>query len=279
MHIVRPAKRIAVLVPGLIIAYFSVDKVFPYFEKRLPLGFAVFTTYVIGAYVLVPALIRLYRIFVPAKHLPLYCVTPDGFASDPLNIGIISTRLELIQSMEKSGWFVADPHHGRYLLKHLLSTFFEREYATAPMSNLYLFGRKHDVGFEIPLDGGSGNRHHVRFWATTYESGQKVSFNTIHWHNRKKHVSSDSLLWVGAASRDTGFGVIRHNLQLTHMINPDTNAERELIVQKLQAAKLVSKVATIKLDKPYRLINRVWTGSLHSDGKMAIVTLKSNSLK
>ncbi len=47
-----------------------------------------------------PALIRLFRIIHPPDHLPLYCVTPDGFASDPLNIGLISTRRQLIHAME-----------------------------------------------------------------------------------------------------------------------------------------------------------------------------------
>jgi len=64
-----------------------------------------------------------------------------------------------------------------------------------------------------------------------------------------------------------------HNLQLTHMIDPDTDQERELIVGQLQNQKLVRKVKTIKLGEPYRLINRVISGSLHTDGKMTIVSL------
>ncbi len=102
-YTLRLAKRFAVLLPGLVIAYFSVRDIFPYFDRRLPLGVSVLVTYALGAYVLVPALIRLFRIVHPPDHLPLYCVTPDGFASDPLNIGIISTRRQLINAMEKSG--------------------------------------------------------------------------------------------------------------------------------------------------------------------------------
>jgi len=58
------------------------------------------------------------------------------------------------------------------------------------------------------------------------------------------------------------------------MIDPDTNLERDLIVEQLRSQKLVKKVETIKLGDPYRLINRVWRGSLHTDGKMAVVTLR-----
>ncbi|MDB5170499.1 MAG: hypothetical protein JWO35_193 [Candidatus Saccharibacteria bacterium] len=272
-YMLRPAKRFAVLIPGVVIAYFSVRNIFPYFEQRLPLSLAIFITYALAAYVLVPALIRLFRIVYPAKHLPMYCVTPDGFASDPLNIGIIGTRRQLITAMEQSGWHVADPHRFRYLIRHLAGTLFDWTYYNAPVSSLYLFGRKQDIAFEIPLPGGSGKRHHVRFWATTYEQGKRLSFRNIHWHHRKAHIQGDNLLWVGAASLDVGFGFIRHNLQITHSIDPDTNKERELIVRKLKGQKLVKKTESINLGKPYRLVNRVLRGYFNADGNMTIVTL------
>jgi hypothetical protein len=174
--------------------------------------------------------------------------------------------------MEKSGWYVADPHRFRYLLRHLAGTLFDWTYYNAPVSSLYLFGRKQDIAFEIPLKGG-GNRHHVRFWATTYDRGERISVRRIHWHHRRAHVQGDNLLWVGAASLDEGFGFIRHNLQITHMIAPDTNMERELIVRQLKARKLVKKTEIINLGRPYRLVNRVLNGFFHADGNMTIITL------
>src|SRR5947209_3052479 len=99
----RLAKRFAVLIPGLIIAYFSVRDVFPIFDKRVPAVVAVLLTYIIAAYVLIPALIRFVRIVRPPSHLPMYCVTPDGFASDPINIGIIGSKDELVEAMEQAG--------------------------------------------------------------------------------------------------------------------------------------------------------------------------------
>ncbi len=273
----RLAKRFAVLIPGVVITYFSVRDIFPYFNRHLYSGFAIFITYVLAAYILVPALIRLFRIVYPAKHLPLYCVTPDGFASDPLNIGVVATRRQLIMAMEKSGWYVADPHRFKYLFRAIAGTLLDWTYNNAPVSSLYLFGRKQDIAFEIPLKGGSGNRHHVRFWATTYDHGKKINVRRIHWHHRKTHVSGDNLLWVGAASLDEGFGFIRHNLQITHMIAPDTNQERKLIVGQLQDQGLVNKTEIIKLGKPYRLVNRVLRGFFHADGNMTIVTLKTDA--
>lgn len=277
-YLLRLAKRFAILVPGVVIAYFAVRNVYPYFDQRLPIGLAIFATYILTAYVLIPAFIRLIRIIHPPDHLPLYCVTPDGFASDPLNIGITGTRRELITAMQKTGWYVADRHTWRNVARLAFSVLFEHPYPNAPVSNLYLFGRKQDIAFEIPVNGSSSERHHVRFWATTFDESKKFSIKTIHWQHRKTHVYGDKLLWVGAASLDVGITFIRHNLQVTHMIDPDTDQERELIVALLKKAKLADKVDTVKLDNPYRLANRVWRGSLHTDGRMKIVRLKKKKL-
>lgn len=275
-YVIRPLKRFAVLVPGIIIAYVSVFNIFPYFDQQLPLGIAVLVTYIIVAYLLIPALLRLWRIVRPTKHLPLYCITPDGFASDPLNIGLLGTRREVIQSMERAGWYLAEPHTLRNLLRHGLSLVLGWDYPNAPVSSLFLFGRKQDLAFEIPIEG-IGQRHHVRFWATTYEKKTPLTVHAIHWHHRREHVQTDQLLWVGAASLDVGIGFIRHNLQLTHMIAPDTNKERQLIVDQLKSQRLVEKKQRVELGKPYRLINRVVRGYLQTDGKMDIITLKTTA--
>jgi hypothetical protein len=262
----------------VIIAYLSVRDIFPYIHHRLHYGgLAVLVTYALAAYVLIPALIRLWRIIWPPKHLPHYCVTPDGFASDPLNIGIIATRLELIQAMEKTGWLVPDRHSFKNVIKVIFYTIVGRSYLAAPVSKMYLFGRKQDLAFELSVDGNVAARHHVRFWATTFNDKTPLTVRAIHWQHRRTHVQGDNLLWVGAASLDIGISLIRHNLQFTHMIDPDTNREREMIVAQLQTAKLAHKVDNVRLGRPYRLINRVWNGTLHSDGHMAIVRLRQKS--
>lgn len=272
--LVRFAKRFAVLVPGLVVAYASIFNIFPWLNDHLPIVAALIITYILAAYVLIPAFIRLARIFFPSRHLPLYCITPDGFASDPLNIGLIGTRQELIEAMTKSGWHEADSHTFHNLLRAALSTVYGWDYAKAPMSSLYLFGRKQDIGFQIPIkDAPAGSRHHVRFWATEYEEGTILSVHSIDWRHRKEHVHDDRLLWVGASSRDVGVAFIRHNAQITHMIDPDTDSERELIVNQLRDAKLARVEQSVKLGDPYTVMNRVWRGYLSTDGIMTVMKL------
>jgi hypothetical protein len=268
-------KRFAILIPGVIIAYLSVRDIFPYFDHRLPIGIAILATYVLGAYLLVPAIIRVVRAIKPTHHLPLYCVTPDGLASDPLNIGIVGTRRELIKSMEKAGWCMSDPKTAGNMFRLLTSLLLRRSYASAPVSSLYLFGRTQDIAFSIPIEGSFSGRHHVRFWATTYKNNQKISTRSIHWHKRRAHVQADNLLWVGAASLDVGITFIRHTLQVTHMVDPDTNQERDFVLHTLHAKQLVASIESIRLGGAYELMNRVWRGRMHSDGKMSVIRLKT----
>jgi len=275
---VRFLKRLAVFIPGVIIALVSYFYTIPYFDKKVPLFAAILITYGLAAYVLIPAMIRLFRIFVPPKHLPLYCVTPDGFASDPLNIGVISTRRELIIAMEKAGWHQCDPKTPHNVIKQIVTVVLGQKYLRSHVSSLYLFGRKQDIAFTRPVKKTNLKRHHVRFWATTFDDKQRLSPHSIHWHNRKAHVHGDELLWVGAASLDVGLMPIRHNLQLTHMVDPDTNKEREMIVRGITASSIVSKIDQIKLGDPYRLVNRTWSGELNTDGLMKVVRLKKTKI-
>src|SRR5579884_2125769 len=161
----RNIKRFVVFIPGIIIAYVSLKYTEPYFDKRFRDDIlAIIAAYVLGAYVLIPAIIRLWRILLPSEHLPLSCVTPDVFASDPLNIGLVGTKRELIGAMEKAGWYRADPHSPANVIRAVLGVLLGWEYPNAPVSSLYLFGRKQDLAFEIPINGTYIRRHPVRFW-------------------------------------------------------------------------------------------------------------------
>jgi hypothetical protein len=66
-------------------------------------------------------------------------------------------------------------------------------------------------------------------------------------------------------------------MQITHMVHPDTNQERELIIKQLRAKRLVRNIKTVPLDRPYFLINRAISGYLQTDGNMAIIHLRQPS--
>ena len=268
-------KRFAVLLPGIAVAYFSAREVFPYLHERLPFAVAILLTYALGAYLFVPGILRVWRIFVRPTHLPLYCVTPDGFASDPVNIGIVGTRRQLITAMAQAGWHVAEPSTAKTVARTVWAIALNRPYDGMPMSRLYLFGRKQDIGFELQdPEKGRGYRHHVRFWATTL-TDMHSDLNATAANLPSEKSFEDKRLWAGAASLDVGISVMRHTLQLAHAVDPNTNRERDLIATQLTALKLGNEVETIRLHQAYSLINRTWFATLRTDGKMIVVQLKN----
>lgn len=273
-YLVRFAKRLAVLLPGLTIAVVSINNIYPLIDKGTPSMVAFIATYALAAYVLIPALSRVTHLLHKPRHLPVYSVTPDGFASDPVNVGIIGTRDELIYAMRRAGWEVADDHNLANIWKEIVCSLLRVPYPTAPMSTLYLFGRKQDIGFEIQIEKKWWHRHHVRFWATTFDRDGPLEPNSIHWFPRseRKLHEGEKLLWLGAASKDVGLALIKHNAQLTHMIHPDTDAERDLIVEQLEIEG-ATQVANLTIMEPYKLVNRAWSGYLQTDGQLKIVSL------
>lgn len=274
--LIRIAKRLAVLLVGAFFIYLAVWRVFPFFNNRTPVALALFITYVAMAYVIIPLLFRLYRLFYHPAHLPLYCTTPDGFASDPINIGLIGTREQLIESMRAAGWTQADEHAPLHTLRQIFATITGFKYPNAPMSRLYLFGRKQDLGFQVQIASSRAGRHHVRFWAADPKLARELQHHVRFWNRfyKPNKYKPAVQFWVGAASKDVGLAPIRHNAQVTHMIDPDTNRERRKIVHDLKRAGKLSGSRTMTVDRPFRLRNRAWRGYLQSDGRITICELK-----
>ena len=276
IRLVRLLKRLVVLIIGICIVYLAIDKFFPFFDNKVPRFFALFATYIFTAYFFIPIVIRFFRIFMRPKHLPTYCVTPDGFASDPINIGVIGTRKQIETAMAKAGWHIAHKRTPITLFKMGRAILTRRSYVNAPFSTLYLFGRRQDIGFQKPTENNPSHRHHVRFWACHLQ-GPELFHQDVNFWKRFHRPSKDRRsrqLWVGAASRDIGIMPIRHNAQLTHMIDPDTNTERDLIVDDLRMSHSVAKTITEKVHEGLSLRNRVLGGVLHTDGKLRICILK-----
>src|SRR5690606_11489964 len=131
-------------------------------------------------------------------------------------------------------------------------------------------------GFQKAFTNDPSQRHHVRFWAAHLE-GPEAFHKDVYFWQRFHRPSTDNesrQLWVGAASRDVGIVLIRHNAQLTHMIHPDTNAERDLIVDDLRMSHSVAKTITERVHKGISLPNRALRGVLNADGTIRICILK-----
>lgn len=272
----RLLKRLVVLLPGLVVAYVSFHNIYPIFERRVPDIPAFLITYLIAAYFLIPLLLRLARIVIKPRHIPLYSTTPDGFACDPVNVGVIGSKYQLEEIMQAAGWYKADRRSIHSLTKIIIGVVLRRPYHRAPFSKLYLFGRPQDIGFELPVGNSPLKRHHVRFWAASRPGSEERHEHEYFWSRHYRPRTAERLLWVGAASLDIGIGIILHNAQLTHDIHHDTNAERNFVVAQLKNTGLVKRTRVIKTGKPYRLRNRVLSSYMTADGKITICELKTS---
>lgn len=145
---------------------------------------------------------------------PLTNFTRDGLASDPLNVKIISTAGQLAVAFLSAGWYRADEIDFITSLRIIIDSIFKRKYATAPVSNLYLYGRRQDYAFERP---GSSvrERDHVRFWDTGHRS------------------RDGRAIWIGGATHDIAVELSRTTHLPTHKIAPDVDAERSVVVHDL----------------------------------------------
>ena len=178
-------------------------------SRALKVLAAVAVVWLLAAYVILPALWRHYEHQPALESAPKTTRTAQGIPGDPLNVGLIGTEEEVVQAMIGSGWDAADPVTVKSSLRIANSVLRDRPYADAPVSNLFVFGRKQDLAFEKPVGANASRRHHVRFW------------------NSKELGRGGIPLWVGSVTFDRGVGLSHRTGQITHHIGPDIDAERD----------------------------------------------------
>jgi len=177
-----------------------------------------------SAYLILPAAWRHYEHHPALAAAPKTTLTAQGIPGDPLNVGLIGSEHDLVESMLAAGWHPADPITIRSSLRIAGSVVFKRSYPDAPVSSLYLFGRPQDLAFEKAFGNNARRRHHVRFWKSVALGRHGVP------------------LFIGAATFDVSVGFSRDTGQVTHHISPDVDAQRDELIADLVAAGRLTKI-------------------------------------
>ena len=81
-------------------------------------------------------------------------------------MSLIGTKEQIEAIMHAAKWDPAAALGIKSDLKIAEDTVLSRPDAEAPVSNLFLFGRKEDLAFEQPVGGNPRQRNHVRYWKT-----------------------------------------------------------------------------------------------------------------
>ena len=137
-------------------------------------------------------------------------------------MAFVGSDEQLRTAMKAAGWYEANPLGIHSDLKIAVDSVLARSYDEAPVSKLYLFGRKEDLAFEQPVGNSPRHRHHVRFWKTPNPDAD----------GREK--------WIGAASYDERVGLSHTTGQITHHIAPDVDAERDHVFATLKPTGALS---------------------------------------
>jgi hypothetical protein len=222
-------KRLAVLAAGLLLIYLSV------------------------AYLLMPAFWKRYTRRHPSlEDIPDITYAANGIPGDPLNVALIGTKAEVVKIMLAANWHPADPLTLRSSLKIAAATVFRRPDVEAPVSNLYLWGRKQDLAFEQPVGHDPRRRHHVRFWRS------------------EKDDPDGRPVWVGSATYDKRVGLSHRTGQVTHHIAADVDAERDHLFHDLEQTGELAEVYTV--DGFHKTLEGRNGGGdpWHTDGKLFV---------
>jgi hypothetical protein len=184
--------------------------------------------YLLFAYVVVPRI----WIFHDASRVGdfgrMVTTTEQDIPGDPVNVGLVGTKEQVIRAFAAAGWYPADKITLRSSVDIGLSVVLDRPDLEAPVSPLLFEGRKQDLAFEKAVGHSADERNHVRFWLTT---------NTG---------AAGRPVWLGSASFDRGVGFSHDTGQITHHIGPDVDAERDFLIGDLLKADQLSSTYEVE---------------------------------
>jgi hypothetical protein len=214
--------------------------------------------YLLAAYGVMPLYwkIRTRSLHPALIGIPHIAETRDGIPGDPLNIAIIATQDNLGQAMLAAGWYPADPITLKSVVRIAEDVVLRRPFPDAPVSNLYLWGRKEDLAFEQPVGHDPRQRNHVRFWRSdrTDKPGLPV--------------------WIGSATYDMSVELSRTTGQITHHIAPDVDAERDKLVADLRGTKLFGRFEWLNSFQRQAEGRNGGGDPYHTDRRLAVIWLR-----
>ena len=197
------------------------------------------------------------------EELPCCAMDADGEKfGDPLNAVIIGNSHDVLAALTRSGWSFTHRISLETISRMVGSAISGHSYPVAPVSNLYLFGRKQDFALQRARLSIS-QRNHSRYWLApfTFEGRQ---------------------VWVGQVSRDIGIKVTPKSPSLTtHIIDPEVDLTREYLLHSLLDGGLVKRFGFVKGSRPATPDNPAFnlTGDPYfSDGLRLVIDLSRHPL-
>jgi LssY C-terminus len=195
-------------------------------KVKLAIGFlaVVIAVYGLMAYIVLPLAWSHYEHQKGLAGRPMVTRTAQDIPGDPINIGLVGAKNDVLCAMHAAAWYPADPITFQSSVEIVGSVVLDRPYRDAPVSPLYYDGRREDLAFEKPVGTSADRRHHVRFWEVLKE-GQE-----------------GRPVWLGSVTFDREVGLSSYTGQVTHHIAADIDAERDGLTDDLKTARVLEAI-------------------------------------
>jgi hypothetical protein len=189
--------------------------------------------------------------------IPRRVSDPAGKPGDMVNVLIVGTQDQVVQTFTSAGWVKVDAKVENTALNAIMDSIEKKDYLTMPMSTLFLFGRGQDYGFAHaePVKVAM-SRNHLRVWKSTFTVDGRP-------------------LWCVAATHDIGFERDQRNNGLTHKIDPAIDGEREYVNGTLSGTGLVLQRDHVTPADALTTAKTATGGEFHSDGRVLVLVLKN----
>jgi hypothetical protein len=160
------------------------------------------------------------------EGMPCCAATESGRGTeDPLNFVLIGPPDAVFPAFARTGWHVAEVLRGRSALETFWSYFFGSQYRYAPISAIYLFGRRQDLSLQKARETAR-ERNHLRIWRTPLTLEGKP-------------------VWIGQISRDIGLSYSWSKL-VAHEVDPDVDEARNYLVQDMLRSQRLTRFGWVK---------------------------------
>jgi hypothetical protein len=193
-------------------------------------------------------------------QLPCCAMDTDGQREgDPLNFVLVGESADVLNSLSRSGWSFTHRIDFRTVRREVGAAIGGTAYPVAPVSSLYVFGRKQDVALQRARRS-IAQRNHLRLWMAPFR-----------FENRQ--------VWIGQISRDIGVKVTPKSPTLTtHIIDPQVDATREYLLHSLIAEGFVDRFGFVTgsaAGTPSKPRFNLTGDPYHSDGMRLVVILSA----
>jgi hypothetical protein len=134
---------------------------------------------------------------------------------------------QILPAFVRRNWHATETTWSQAIIRTIKSFLRGERYRYSPISPLYVYGRRQDVGWQ-KARGTINERNHMRFWLSPIRfRGERV--------------------WVGQISRDIGVKLTLKSPTIsTHVIDPDVDEARRYFVEDLAYSQALAKFGFVK---------------------------------